>query len=122
MPYLMPHLMPRYIPADMAGKVIGKKGVIVTNIQRETGCKVVSALKAVNESLWSAVVIAGDPPNVFKAYKAVLDITHEVDDVIAEFPLSKHKHSFMLGAKGVNFIKKLSAGKLSSTFIYFYFF
>jgi rRNA processing protein Krr1/Pno1 len=63
-----------WIPSELAGRVVGKKGVVITNIQRETRVKQMNALSAVGESLWIAVVMIGDWKNITAAYKAVSDI------------------------------------------------
>lgn len=99
-----------WIPADLAGRVVGKKGVVITNLQRETQTRLINALQPVGSSLWVAVVIIGESPNVLKAYKAVSDIViGEVDGVVAEFTINRRKHSFLLGNRGIPVIKKTSA-------------
>lgn len=59
---------------NLAGRVVGKKGVVITNIERETRSKLVNALSPVGSSLWIAVVIIGDFRSICSAYKAVSDI------------------------------------------------
>jgi KH domain len=65
-----------WIPAELAGKVIGIKGVTIKNIERETKCNVVQALKPVGESLWTAVVIIGEAYRCQAAYNAVVAIVN----------------------------------------------
>lgn len=58
----------------LAGRVVGKRGVVITNLQRETRTKLMNALSPVGDSLWIAVVILGDWKSIASAYKAVSDI------------------------------------------------
>ncbi len=58
----------------VAGRVVGKRGVVITNLQRETRAKLMNALSPVGESLWIAVVIIGDWKSIIAAYKAVSEI------------------------------------------------
>lgn len=60
----------------VAGRVVGKKGVVITNLQTETKAKQINALSAVGDSLWVAVVIIGDWKSINAAYKAVSDIVN----------------------------------------------
>jgi hypothetical protein len=59
----------------LAGRVVGKMGVVITNLQRETKATI-KALPRVGESLWVAVVIIGEWKNITMAYKAVSDRVH----------------------------------------------
>ena len=63
-----------WIPADLGGKVIGVKGIIISNLTTETKCKFIKALKPVGESLWTAVVIIGEASRCLAAYNAVAGI------------------------------------------------
>ncbi len=60
----------------LAGRVVGKKGVVITNLQTETKSKQINALSAVGDSLWVAVVIIGDWKSINAAYHAVSDIVN----------------------------------------------
>ncbi len=60
-----------------AGRVIGKKGMVITNLQRESKARVINALPRVGESLWIAVVIIGDFKTVFDACKAITEIVED---------------------------------------------
>ena len=53
---------------------MGKKGVVITNLQRETHAKLINALSPVGQSLWIAVVIIGDWRSIRAAYEAVYTI------------------------------------------------
>jgi hypothetical protein len=66
-----------WIPKDLGGKVIGKRGVVITNLQRETKAKQINALQPVGNSLWIAVVILGGYKNIIAAYNSISEI---VDD------------------------------------------
>ena len=55
-----------WIPSDIAGKVIGKKGIVISNMQRETGCKVITACQPVGDSLWVCVTMIGEPTATMK--------------------------------------------------------
>ena len=66
-----------YIPADAAGKVIGKKGIVVSNIKRETQASLITAMKPVGNSLWIAVVILGGLESISGAYYAVATIVED---------------------------------------------
>ncbi len=59
-----------------AGRVVGKKGVVISNIKTETKAELINALAPVGESLWVAVVIIGEWKSIIAAYKAVSDIVH----------------------------------------------
>jgi len=48
-----------WIPQELGGKVVGKQGIIIANIKIETGCTLVTAMKPLDSSLWSAIVIIG---------------------------------------------------------------
>lgn len=63
-----------WIPSDLAGKVIGKKGTVIQNLQRESKTKLINALPRVGESLWIAVAIVGDVKPVFDSCKLITDI------------------------------------------------
>ncbi len=68
-----------------AGKVIGKKGVVISNIQREAKVKLINACPAVGNSLWVAIVIVGgDMKYIVKAYQAISEI---VSDGISLFSI-----------------------------------
>jgi len=60
-----------WIPSDIAGKVIGKKGVVISNMQRETGCKLISACPPVGNSLWVCVTMIGEPAATTKVLNAL---------------------------------------------------
>ena len=66
-----------WIPADLGGKVIGVKGIVISNLTTETKCKHIKAMKKVGDSLWAAVVIIGEAARCLAAYNAVAGI---VDD------------------------------------------
>ena len=57
-----------------AGRVVGKKGVVISNIKTETKVELINALAPVGDSLWVAVVIIGEWKSILAAYKAVSDI------------------------------------------------
>lgn len=63
-----------WIPAELGGKVIGVKGIIISNLKTETKCKLIKAMKPVGQSLWTAVVIIGDAFKCQSAYNAVAGI------------------------------------------------
>ena len=48
-----------WIPQELGGKVVGKQGIMISNIKTETGCTLVNAMKPLDSSLWSAIVIIG---------------------------------------------------------------
>jgi hypothetical protein len=59
------------------GKVIGKRGVVITNLQKETNT-VINALPTVGESLWLAVVIFGkDLKNIFVAVETITKLVYD---------------------------------------------
>ena len=57
-----------------AGRVVGKKGVVIANIQRETQLRLMNALQPVGSSSWVSVVMIGEALKVQVAYNAVADI------------------------------------------------
>jgi hypothetical protein len=66
-----------WIPKDLAGKVIGKRGIVISNLTRETRAKQINALQPVGASLWIAVVILGSYKSIIAAYNAISDIVEE---------------------------------------------
>lgn len=65
-----------WIPTELGGKVIGLKGIIISNIETETKCKMIRALKPVGQSLWNAVVILGEAMRCQAAYNEVARIVN----------------------------------------------
>lgn len=63
-----------YVPADAAGKIIGKRGIVVTNLKRETQASFITALKPVGGSLWTAVIVLGTLESVSATYDAIANI------------------------------------------------
>ena len=57
--------------------MIGKKGTVITNLQRETKTKVINALPRVGDSLWIAVVMIGEMKNIFAACKAIAELVED---------------------------------------------
>ena len=99
-----------YIPAEMSGKVIGVKGIIISNITRETQCRFIKAMQPVGDSLWCAIVIMGEPDRCLIAYQAIAKMVfHEVDDVVLTFYFNRKKHSFLTDLSGFHVIKRISA-------------
>ena len=99
-----------YIPAEMSGKVIGVKGIIISNITRETQCRFIKAMQPVGDSLWCAIVMMGDPERCLVAYQAIAKMVfHEVDDVVLTFYFNRKKHSFLTDLSGFHVIKRISA-------------
>jgi len=99
-----------YIPAEMSGKVIGVKGIIISNITRETQCRFIKAMQPVGDSLWCAIVMMGDPDRCLVAYQAISKMVfHEVDDVVLTFYFNRKKHSFLTDLSGFHVIKRISA-------------
>eukprot|EP01034_Spumella_vulgaris_P029732 gene29732-36826_t len=97
-------------PEDLGGKVIGKRGVVITNLQRETKAKQINALQPVGNSLWIAVVILGGYKNIIAAYNSISEIVDdEVDGVVLEFMINYKKPFFLYGTKKFGIIKRLSA-------------
>ena len=59
----------------LAGKVIGKKGSVITHLQRTTQSEViVLTIPEVGSELWSPVVITGEPLRALQAYELIKDI------------------------------------------------
>jgi hypothetical protein len=97
-----------YIPKELAGKVIGKKGVVISHIMRETHTNL-RALNVVGNSLWVAFVILGQPSAIALAYESILEMVQEVDGVIIEFPIQRGKHFFLFNSTGYKTIQHISA-------------
>lgn len=57
--------------AYVAGVVVGKKGSMILNIQQETKTKLLEARKPITSSLWSPIMIHGEPCAVYAAYSAI---------------------------------------------------
>lgn len=98
-----------YIPKELAGKVIGKKGDVVSRIMKETHVLKICALNPVGNSLWVAIDIIGQPSAISLAYKSILDMVQEVDGVIIEFPIQRGKHFFLFNSTGFKTIQHISA-------------
>lgn len=58
----------------IAGKIIGKKGTVISNIQRETKAKVINAMPVVKGSLWTAITVIGEWPCLLNSYRAIHDL------------------------------------------------
>ena len=58
----------------VAGKVIGKKGIVIANLQRETQTSLMTVMKVVKNSLWVPLVILGSMESVSAAYEAAASI------------------------------------------------
>ena len=59
---------------QIVGKVIGKKGVVVLHIQRESATRVIMSPPANAESAWSPVLIIGDPSRTLTAFNMVKEL------------------------------------------------
>ena len=70
--------MTAYIPAEFAGKVVGKKGLIISNIKAESKLSSLEAKKAEGESLWSPILMQGDFRAIKIAYEAVAKIVEGI--------------------------------------------
>ncbi len=99
-----------WIPAELGGKVIGVKGIIISNLIHETQCRFIKALQPVGDSLWVAVVMMGEPERCLSAYNAIAKLVfNEVDDIVLEFPHNRKKYGFLSGQQGFQIIKRISA-------------
>lgn len=99
-----------WIPAELGGKVIGVKGIIISNLTHETQCRFIKALQPVGDSLWVAVVMMGEPERCLAAYNAIAKLVfNEVDDIVLEFPHNRKKYGFLSGQQGFQIIKRISA-------------
>lgn len=59
----------------LAGKVIGKKGSVITHLQRTTQSEVtVLTIPEIGSELWSPVAITGEPLRALQAYELIKDI------------------------------------------------
>jgi len=96
-----------WIPVEQVAMVIGKKGAMITQIQKTTNTKINIPPQA-QDSLWASVVVKGDPSGTFGAYRCISDLVEEVDDCVAEFLLPSNKQDLVIG-KGGQTIRKLSA-------------
>ena len=54
--------------------MIGKKGIVISNIKRESQVSFITAMQPVGDSLWTAVVMLGTAAAVFTAYKAIANL------------------------------------------------
>ena len=68
-------LSPNYYSFCIVGKVIGKKGAVITHIQRTTQTEVVVLpVSTSTEPLWSPLSISGDPAKVQSAFNIIKDM------------------------------------------------
>ena len=67
-----------YIPSELAGKVVGKKGVIISNIKENSRLTSLEAKRSVNDSLWSPIMMQGD----FRAVKSAFEMISKIVDGI----------------------------------------
>ena len=74
--YLEEFKLSMWIPAELGGKVIGVKGIVISHLKTETKCKVIKAIKPVGSSLWTAVVIVGEALRCQAAYNAVAELVN----------------------------------------------
>ena len=51
--------------------MIGKRGIVILNLQRETKVELINALQAVGNSLWVPVVIIGKINPIIAAYNEI---------------------------------------------------
>ena len=58
----------------VAGLVVGKKGTTISSIKQETKATLVESKLPIPGSLWSQIVIHGEPRSVRAAYDAVAAI------------------------------------------------
>jgi len=84
-----------FVPKAHAGRVVGQKGAVISQMQSDTGAKSISAQKSTEtEGLWISVTILGSPDKVLSAYMAVSALVDgEVDEVVLEFQLHRKLHS-----------------------------
>lgn len=61
----------------IAGKVIGKKGVVISNLKRETKVELINALQPIGNSLWVPVVILGKFKPITAAYNEISRMVFE---------------------------------------------
>lgn len=122
---------------QIVGKVIGKKGTVISHIQRTTFTEVtILSLTNTPTDVWSPLVITGEPSNSFKAFHLIKDIVEgginschitfhsqdifiEVDDIVVEFPMLRtHKiyHGIFYGHHHIQF-QTLSASTSTRMFI-----
>lgn len=64
-----------WIPTEAVGKVIGKKGAVITHIQLTTQTEVVVlTITEAGSEHWAPVIITGEPYKALQAYELIKDI------------------------------------------------
>jgi hypothetical protein len=110
---------------QLVGKVIGKKGSVITHLQLTTQTEVV-VLTLPDNDLFSPVVITGEPHKAIQAFELINDIVEgrllfpvirlhlipppEADDIVVEFPVPRQKiHHGLFYGNHHEAVKHLSA-------------
>ena len=68
-----------------AGKVIGKRGIVICNLKLTTKVDFVGAVQPVGNSLWQPVVIIGKIKHIIAAYNEISRMVY--DGIIREISL-----------------------------------
>eukprot|EP01035_Chromulina_nebulosa_P021529 gene21529-27876_t len=99
-----------WIPSDLAGKVIGRKGTVITNLKLTTKVDHVGAVQPVGNSLWQPVVIIGKIKHIIEAYNEISRMVYgEVDDVVMEWIINFKKPFFSSLNRRTRVLQKISA-------------
>ena len=113
-----------------AGKVIGKRGIVITNLKLATKVDILSAVQPVGNSLWQPIVIVGKIKQIIAAYNEISRMVSggmiivsnqlliiisnifnraEVDDVVMEWTINFKKPFFLSPNRRTNVLQKISA-------------
>jgi transcription antitermination factor NusA-like protein len=98
-----------YVPIEQVGIVIGKKGAKIKYIQDASHARVnVEPTKDGSDSAWSLVTVRGNSSGCLTAARVIAGLVEELDDCVAQFPVSKSRQVQVIG-KGGETIRRISA-------------
>ena len=70
-------MLTMWVPKEFVGKIIGRKGDIVTKLSKETHTNIYCDSTSTTQSLWTTVSVIGDALACQKAYQKVAAICND---------------------------------------------
>ena len=82
-------MLTAWIPKEYVGRVIGRKGEVVSRLSKETHTNIYADAASTSKSLWTYLSISGEPGACQKVYHKIKAIVEdEVDGVVVEFAVN----------------------------------